>query len=110
MVEEYVGAFTIEIEVKQGTHCENREKQEEQIRLEIALEDAVGNHTVDELVVVSMIQQPHRKYRVLWDEYHLWDSKDSHNSLSYEESRENLFHKYIRVHRPHIAICRCTNV
>lgn len=68
------------------------QKTHEKLNLKFIFDD---NETAEFRIIIEIIPKPHRKYRVLWDDYHLWDS-NSHNTLTYEESRETLFHKYIK--------------
>jgi len=42
---------------------------------------------------VNLIPKPHRKYRVLWDEFHLLENEQYVNKY-----RESLYHKYIKLY------------
>ncbi len=119
MVSGYVGLLEIELEVRPSSHCENRARVNERATVVVELADrsvASTNSTskaavesrrgrvIDSLnnvvkieLSVDVISRPHRKYRVLWDEYHLWGNDSAGATSTYEETSETLYHKYIKV-------------
>ena len=91
-----VESLSFELEIKHTLHCENRPRTTEHIDLTLELMDQNKKEEYVLMeVIVEVIPKPHRKYRVLWDEFHL--HRDETNKRTYEDSRDMLYHKYIKV-------------
>eukprot|EP00826_Nyctotherus_ovalis_P003613 TRINITY_DN10740_c0_g1_i29.p1 TRINITY_DN10740_c0_g1~~TRINITY_DN10740_c0_g1_i29.p1 ORF type:complete len:224 (+),score=42.69 TRINITY_DN10740_c0_g1_i29:653-1324(+) len=62
----------------------------EQIEFTLKISTGSAFHSAKGKILVNLIPRPHRRYRVLWDEFHLLGEE--------RENRELLYHKYAKLY------------